>query len=467
MNHVPYDASGGAPRSVAHESVGTLAGAGAAGDGSPAPLPGGRAGAGLGPAPAGHGAAADGAAAAGARYMWIVLATAVFTQITYSLPNQGIGAITPFLQADLAMTREQIGLLVSFAQIGMGLTFLPGGWAADRLGCRPVTIAGLGLVSLAVLVLAQVRDIPWAYVGTFLGGAGVGVTSPPVTMMILRWFPARSRGTAMGLKQAGTPIGGMLAALWLPAAGQVIGWRPALAAVALTIVASVLLVLLLYRDPAGMPRLERRAGGPWLAPAIFSRPVLVITCYSAVLVTAQFCVIGYTVLFVTEWLGRGAVAGGWALSATLAGGMTGRVVWGVVSDRVFHGVRKPVLTAAGAVAALALGILALLPPPTPLAVVFALGFVLGFAVLGWQGVGIALTAELAGSSDAGRVVGFSLMALQVGPIVGPPLVGRLLDVTGSYPLAWAAVAAICALGTLGFAATMREPTLRTARREKR
>lgn len=418
-------------------------------------------------APGRESAAAVPAVVAAERYMWIVLATAIFTQITYSLPNQGIGAITPFLQADLAMSREQIGLLVSFAQIGMGIAFLPGGWATDRFGCRSVTSAGLALVIVAVLTLAQARDIPWAYVGTFLGGAGVGITSPPVTMMILRWFPTRTRGTAMGLKQAGTPIGGMLAALWLPPASHVIGWRLAVAAVALAIVASVLLVLLLYRDPSGTPRPERRAGGPRLTAAIFSRPVLVMTCYSAVLVTAQFCVIGYTVLFVTEWLGQGAVAGGWALSATLAGGMVGRVVWGIISDRVFHGARKPALTAAGGVAALALGLLALLPRPTPLLVVFALGFVVGFAVLGWQGVGIALTAELAGPSDAGRVVGFSLMALQVGPIVGPPLVGRLLDATGSYPLAWALVAATCAVGTLGFAATMVEPTLRPARSEKR
>jgi sugar phosphate permease len=161
-------------------------------------------------------------------------------------------------------------------------------------------------------------------------------------------------------------------------------------------------------------------------------------------------------LFATEWLRRDTVTAGGVLSMALTGGMVGRIVWGIVSDRVFGGRRKPALTVAGALAAAALGSLALLGPPTPLPIVLPLVFAVGFAVLGWQGVAMAMTAELAEPADVGRVVGFALTALQVGPIVGPPLIGRLLDVTGSYPLAWSVLAASCALATLIFAAAMSE-----------
>lgn len=389
-------------------------------------------------------------------YAWIVLATAVAVQIVYSVPSQGIGAIAPFLQADLALTREQIGLLVTAAQIGMGLCFLPGGWATDRYGCRLTAVVGLVTVGAGVLLLAQAREVLMAYGATFLAGAAVGIASPAVTMMILRWFAARSRGTAMGIKQSGTPVGGMLAALWLPVASQFLGWRPAVAAMAIAIAAGIALTLLLYRDPPGLLRAERRGTGGWLSPTLFRRPVLVIVVYQAVLVAAQFCVVGYTVLFATEWLHRDAVTAGGVLSLALGGGMVGRIAWGVISDRVFAGGRKPALIAAGGMAATALGGLALVAPSTPLAVVLPLVFAVGFAVLGWQGVAMAMTAELAEPAEVGRVVGFALMALQIGPIVGPPLIGRLLDSTGSYPLAWAALAASCVAATLVFALAMPE-----------
>src|SRR5207247_2186238 len=82
------------------------------------------------------------------------------------------------------------------------------------------------------------------------------------TTAAMSWFPPRQRATVVGLKQVGLPFGGMLGAALMPALALRLGWRWAITAGALAIVACAALCATVYRDPTGEAPLRRAAGQP-------------------------------------------------------------------------------------------------------------------------------------------------------------------------------------------------------------
>jgi MFS family permease len=58
-----------------------------------------------------------------------------------------------------------------------------------------------------------------------------------------------------------------------------------------------------------------------------------------------------------------------------------------------------------------------------------------------------LVSEFAGRENAGLAVGYSNMIGLIGNIIGPPLFGLIIDVTGSYSWGWWFLT-ICALSSV-------------------
>lgn len=82
--------------------------------------------------------------------------------------------------------------------------------------------------------------------------------------------------------------------------------------------------------------------------------------------------------------------------------------------------------------------------------------VFGLAALGWGGLFLALTAELAGKELSGVATGFGLTLTCVGIMVGPPVFGLIVDRTGSYELAWTFVSVCAGAGTAIFSLIREE-----------
>src|SRR5207253_7385450 len=93
---------------------------------------------------------------------------------------------------------------------------------------------------------------------------------PTSTKAVMAWFPPAQRATVIGLKQVGLPFGGALGAALMPALALAVGWRLAVVTSALVILSTAVASLLIYRDPAGLPRPRReraRPSGPYSSPA--------------------------------------------------------------------------------------------------------------------------------------------------------------------------------------------------------
>jgi sugar phosphate permease len=275
-----------------------------------------------------------------------------------------------------------------------------------------------------------------------MAGFGYSVLNPTTGKAVYEWFPSRERGVAMGIKQAGLTVGGILAALSLPPIAAALDWRAGLAAAGASAVVAALGVGLIYRPPAlrhaATPAAPARLAA--LGPVLRRPGVATVFVAGLALSVAQSSLLGYLVLFARETFAISSVEAARLLALAHLGGVAGRLGWGVVSDRLFLGRRRPGLTINALVGAAAYLCFALGDRlPLPAAVVLA--FVAGVGAFGWVGLYFALVAEIGGAS-AGLLTGLATVFAWSGVLVGPPLFGWMLALTGSYRLPWLLLAAI-------------------------
>lgn len=352
-----------------------------------------------------------------------------------------VAPLAPLLLQDLHLSRAQVGLFLPAIYLGGVLMSLPAGWLTDRVGARITLAAGQCLTGVMIALAAWAGSLPLMLALLFLAGLGWAVVNPATGRAILDRFPARERGLAMGVKQTGLTLGGVAGALTLPALALAQGWR-----VALTVAAAASLVagstVLIWLRPGGA---HRAAGGedrPRLAemgPFLAHRPFLVLLGCGLALSVAQSSVLAYMALYARETLGMGVVAAGGLLALAQTGGTGGRLGWGIVSDRLFGGRRRPgIIINAGIGGTIYLVFASGLPLPGPAAAMLAV--VAGIGAFGWVGLYFALAAEVGGSPFAGLLTGVAGACAWSGVLVGPPLFGLLLQATGSYRWSWLALA---------------------------
>lgn len=106
----------------------------------------------------------------------------------------------PIYQQEIGgLTLTEIGILNSIFGLFMMLTFIPGGWLADKKGERIGIITGFGLLFVALQLFIRSTSF-WAFaIAWTAAGAGVGIMSPAYQSLISKAVPEKVRGTAFGL----------------------------------------------------------------------------------------------------------------------------------------------------------------------------------------------------------------------------------------------------------------------------
>jgi MFS transporter, ACS family, hexuronate transporter len=401
------------------------------------------------------------------RYRWVALAMAFTAQWSNALVAQAIAPLAPLFQPELGLTKSEVGVFASATFAGSWVVLILAGSLSDRVGVRKMLFAGQMLMAVPMLMMAVAGSFVHAVVIMLLAGLGRGTVLPASTKAIMDWFPPSSRATAMGLKQTGMPVAGLLTAVALPAIGLTLGWRYAVTLVGLLIIVGGVATGLLYRDiqkPAQAP--GRRLGLISELGGLVRNPnVWIIGLISVLFVTTQLSLVTYLPLyfnevvllpFIPDEAARIVAAGGY-LGVAHAGGIFGRVFWGVISDRLFGGRRMVVLGLLGVICAAALLGLAEAGTGYPLWVLTILAFALGATAIGWNGIHQTAMVEVAGRARAATGVGLIMSLSQVGLVAGPPLFGLIVDVSGLYRTAWLVLTGLAvAAAVVSFLAAGRE-----------
>ena len=387
---------------------------------------------------------------------WCVLAVSVLAQTGTSFYQFGVPYLLPQVQDAFDVSLFQASMLVAAPSVGMVLTLLAWGYAADRIGDRTVMVAGL-LGATGSLLVVRLSDGPVALglllllAGGF--GASVNVTSGRV---VLRSFDADRRGLAMGVRQVSPLLGMGLAALTLPSLGAHYGYAVALAVpAALCLVAACLAYAFLGPSAVNDVQAVRRSRSPYAESRLWR-----LHGASSLLVVPQIAVASFAFVYLVHVPNWKPQVAGVALAVGMAVGGVLRLLAGAWSDRM--GDRTGPMRTLGL---LGVGVLGLAAAMMGADVPGASAVLLASASLtaSWNGLAFTAVAELAGPSWAGRALGVQNSVQYVTTAATPPAMALAIE-HGGYPGAFLGAGAVGLIAVFVVpVASPRSPALDRAR----
>lgn len=389
---------------------------------------------------------------------WAVLALIMAAQTMANVGPLGIPSIAPLIREGLGLSVAQAGSFLSAYYVGAVVMSLPAGWMADRWGVRRAMILGQVLIALGLFGASLAPSFVVLVLILVGAGVGYGMLNPTTTKAGMAWFPLRQRATVIGLKQVGLPFGGALGALVMPPLALAVGWRAAVAVTAAAVVVLAALTWMLYRDLPDPATLRIASAPVLLRDVLRLRDLWLVSATTLIFAGVQTVFLSFLVLYLRDVVRTPLVTAAKYLVLVQVSGAMGRVIFGLLSDRLFDGRRRIVLAVAGigsAACALAL----------PVTGGGATGWVLaplalsiGFFGVGWNGVQHTLMAELAGTRRAGTAVGLGLAVASAGVSICPPLFGLVVERLGGFGVAWVGTGIVMLLG-LGLLVPVREGTM--------
>jgi MFS transporter, ACS family, hexuronate transporter len=140
------------------------------------------------------------------------IATLVSAAIAISyLDRQTLPVAIKAISRDIPLTNEQFSALQSAFLFAYALMYAGGGKLVDLLGTRRGFTAIMLFWSFACASHALATGFLLLATSRFLLGMGEGGGFPAATRAVAEWFPTQQRATAMGLINAGTAVGAVLA----------------------------------------------------------------------------------------------------------------------------------------------------------------------------------------------------------------------------------------------------------------
>ncbi|MFP9231037.1 MFS transporter [Pectobacterium cacticida] len=202
-------------------------------------------------------------------YRWLIALLLFLAGMLNYLDRAALSVMAPLIKQDLHIDDAQMGILFSCFFVGYCLFCFIGGWGADRYGPRKVFAWAAGLWSIFCGATAIVTGFAHLLVVRVLFGIGEGPMGTTTNKSISNWFPKREVGRAVGLTNAGQPLGAALAAPIVGLVGLSFGWRISFIVIALLGFVWLAFWLLFFRDK---PELHRRVSAEETALIVSQRP---------------------------------------------------------------------------------------------------------------------------------------------------------------------------------------------------
>lgn len=379
----------------------------------------------------------------GASHRWKVLGVGVAANAGFSAVAAGIPTTAVWMRTGYHLDNAQLGLVLGATGLGIALSELPWGLATDKLGDRPVLVAGLAGTALALLTMAlslapSAASIPplWLLV---LAMACVGLLGGSVNgssgRAIMSWFKENERGVAMSIRQTAVPLGGGIGASLLPWLVSAHGFAAVYSTLALMCAAPAVFALRWLHEPPHAVAAAKHGDHAHRSP-LADVQIWRVALGIGVLCVPQLAVLTFATVFLHDF-GRLGIAGiSTAMASVQLGAMVMRVWSGRYTDR--HGNRRAYMRGSTLVAAASFGVLAALVAlghDVPVAALVVTLVLAGICVSAWHGVAYAELATLAGPARAGTALGMANTIVYVGLFVVPFMLPHLLAAS-SWAVVW-------------------------------
>ena len=365
---------------------------------------------------------------------WVVFCCFVIALYGWGLGFYGLSLYLVALTKAQSWSPATVSAAITFYYIAGAFLVMQVGDTIQKNGGRIVVLFGVGLMGLGVLGLTIVRE-PWqlyiAFAVMIPGWVAMG--GGAINTIIAQWFDRR-RGLAASLALNGATCGGLLFTPIFAWAIDTLGFAHACYA-AVTFVLATLWPLAAFalrprradeHEPGDEPTARVEPVGEPMSRREIVRQFRFITMVGAfsIAMLAQISFIAHQAAFLEPSLGlKGA---GWAVSLTSLSALAGRLLVGLVIDRVDR------RGAASAIIAVQVTGMIVLLSTSSLA-----GLYLGCVLFGF-GVGNLITMpglivqQEFPRRDFARAVSLNVAITQLAAATGPSILGLLHDLSGNY-----------------------------------
>lgn len=379
------------------------------------------------------------------RYEVLALFTGAMVGATLFI--MATGTLLPIFEQVFHLNQAQCGLVLSVQMVGAVLTTSVAGALTDRFGDKKVVLWASWFMGIALVIGALVHSYQWMLFWLLIYGIGFAAVTPAGSHAIVFFFPKEQRGLAMGIRQCGMPLGGVVGSIFLPLIALRFGYDWSLVAAGIATAFTGTMASMLYREPqqlAGENVSIKAMIVEMLAIGRDSRLILITLC-SMALVSAQAAVMAFLPLTFVHEAAVDVRLGVLFFTISQVGACCGRLAWGWISDHVFKGARALPLAVVCAVTALACLATSLASPSMPMWALGAIAVVLGFSAVGWFGLSVIAIAEIGGEEHSGGALGVSITWIFLAGFIAPTIFGLLASAEG-YAFAWRALAVVQLLG---------------------
>jgi predicted MFS family arabinose efflux permease len=350
---------------------------------------------------------------------WPILCVLLFARTAMGLQFQSIGAVSPLLVRDLGLDFALLGFLIGVWMLPGVLVAIPGGLLGRRFGDKQAVVAGLALMAVGTWWLAAAGSYADAVAGRLVSGTGAVLLNVLLAKMVADWFQERELATAMALLVLSWPLGIGLALALLGPLAAASSWSFAMQVTAWICAAALVLVALLYRQPApsagtaqGLSwKLERRelalalvSGAIW---TLYNVAYIVVVSFTPALLAAD----GFDAAKAATVVSFAT----WGLMLTVPTG-------GMLADRTGGGHALM----AGGILAMALTMPLILVTPWPLAMLAIFGLLAGLPA----GIIAALPARALSPRARHLGLGIFFTLYYAGMALMPGIAGWLADSSG-------------------------------------
>jgi MFS family permease len=330
------------------------------------------------------------------------------------------------IAAEFHWSREAVSLAFGLAALCVAACSPVIGRLLDRVPARRILLPCFLVFGCSFASLALLTPHLWHLYAVFivLGIVGNGTAHLAYSRTITTWFHER-RGSAFALLMSGGALGAMVLPLLAQSLIGAVGWRGAFAVLGIAVLAIALPLATKVKERSGVQAFACDVEGVSTAQGLRSWPfwIVVVVLFAASL--SQNGAIAHLAALLTD---RGLPAGRAAVAISVLGGatLTGRLVTGWLLDRYFA---PRVSFCLLALAALGTYLLAGAHSILTGCIGAAL---IGLGMGGEADVTPYLISRYFGLRSFSTLYGLSWTAYALAGALGPVIMGRAFDATGSY-----------------------------------
>lgn len=354
-----------------------------------------------------------------------ILYTTMVGYILFYFVRKNISIAMPAIEADLGITKAQLGLFLTMHGVLYGVSKFVNGFWGDRTNPRYFMALGLSLSACMSLFFGLSSGVMAFGIFWLLNGWFQGMGFPPCANSLTNWFSAKERGVKFAIWNTSHSIGaGLVLVLNSFLIGY--GWRYCFIVPAALAFAGALFVINRLRDrpqSLGLPTVEvfrgeepeikkeEHAGDlnfrQFVRKKVFGNPFVWFLCMANLfLYTIRYSILDWGPTFLTEMKGVELQKAGWLVAGYEGFGVLGMLSGGWMMDKVFKGRGGRAALIYMLICTIAVFLFWKLPGESPLFYGVLL-CVIGFFIYGPQALVGIIAANLATKRAAATAIGLT------------------------------------------------------------